>query len=459
MSLLAVRGLTKFFPSTGVLANDDISLSIDEGEIVAVVGENGAGKSTLARIVGGLVAPDSGEVEIGGRRLRGGSVREAERAGVGLVPQHSFLAEGLDVAEALCLGREPRRFGILLDRRKMRESALALAESAGIELDPGRRVGDLSPAERRHAEILRALAWAGDLLILDEPTSLLDDEEGARLFELLKGLSARGKAIVFISHRAAELAAIATRIVVLRSGRLVADRPAGAFAAGELPALMSRSRAVRSGPPAFANSGEAPTPGRVVAAARGIVLVASHGKARLDFEVRAGECLAVVALAGNGLEELETVASGLGLPVSGGFELEGRDVRSWSRRELRRDLAGYVPSDREGRGLALDATVAANLGVLEGRAADSAAEAILGPGGDVGRRAEALSGGNRQRLVLSRELATRRPFLLLADPSQGLDRAGVEDLADILETRKAEGAAILLLSSSIEEALRLGDRL
>ena len=461
MPLLLARGLTKFFESTGVLANDEVSLSIDEGEIVAVVGENGAGKSTFARIVAGLVAPDSGYVEIRGKRLRGGDVREAEKSGIGLVPQHSFLAEGLEVAEAVYLGREARRLGVFLDRKRMRDETAALARSAGIDLDLRRRVRDLSPADRRHAEILRALVWSGDLLILDEPTSLLDDEESGRLFELIKRLADHGMAIVFISHRSAELAAIAKRIVVLRSGRLVADRLASDFGPGELPALMSRSRATAGEGTTVERIDEAIIPrGRIVAASHGLSLSVSHGKALIDFEVRAGETLGIVALAGNGLDELESIAAGLSPPVAGRFELEGRDVRAWPRRQLRASIAAYVPSDREGRGLALEASVAANLSVLETASrTGSNFPPVLGPGGDTRRKAASLSGGNRQRLVLSRELAKPRPFFLLADPSQGLDLSGLGELSRIIAIRKGEGGAILLLSSFIEETLRLADRI
>ncbi len=461
MSLLVARGLRKYYASTGVLANDDVSLSVEGGEIVAVVGENGAGKSTFARIVAGLVAPDSGEVEIRGKRLKGGDVREAEKAGIGLVPQHSFLAEGLEVAEAICLGREARRFGLFLDRGRMRSETAALAKSAGIDLDLRRRVRELSPADRRHAEILRALAWSGDLLILDEPTSLLDDEESARLFELIRRLAERGTAIIFISHRSAELAAIATRIVVLRSGKLVADRGVGDFAAGELPALMSRSRVIAGGSEASGRlDGMTSRPGKVVAAGRSLGLSISRGRALIDFEVREGETLGIVALAGNGLEELESIAAGLSAPLAGRFELEGRDVRAWPRRQLRSSLAAYVPSDREGRGLALEASIGANLTLLENsprRAPDF--PPVLGPRGNMRRKAESLSGGNRQRLVLSRELAKPRPFFLLCDPSQGLDISGVAELSEIIAGRKKEGGAILLLSSSIEETLRLADRI
>ncbi|HUX41224.1 MAG TPA: ATP-binding cassette domain-containing protein [Rectinemataceae bacterium] len=461
MPLLVARGLRKFYASTGVLANDDVSLSVDGGEIVAVVGENGAGKSTFARIVAGLVAPDSGEVEIRGRSLRGGDVREAEKSGIGLVPQHSFLAEGLEVAESICLGREAKRFGLFLDRRRMREETAALAKSAGIDLDLTRRVRELSPADRRHAEILRALAWSGDLLILDEPTSLLDDEESARLFELIRRLADSGRAIIFISHRSAELAAIATRIVVLRSGKLVADRAVGDFAPGELPALMSRSR-VTAGESDATDKLEGMTMrrGRVVAASRGLGLSISRGRVLVDFEVRERETLGVVALAGNGLEELESIAAGLSAPMAGRFELEGRDVRDWPRRQLRSSLAAYVPSDREGRGLALEASIGANLTVLEGSPRRTPGfPPVLGPTGDMRRKATSLSGGNRQRLVLSRELAKPRAFFLLADPSQGLDISGVAELSGIIAARKTEGGAILLLSSSIEETLRLADRI
>jgi simple sugar transport system ATP-binding protein len=477
MELLSARGITKFYPSTSVLANDGIDLSVAAGEILALVGENGAGKSTFARIVAGLVAPDSGEVSVRGKRIRPGRVRAAEGAGIGLVPQHSFLAETLRLSEALSLGREPRRLGLLLDRGRAWAETAELGARYGFGLDPDAVVGDLSPAERRHAEILRVLAWGGDLILLDEPTSLLTESETETLFGLARNLAAHGKALVFITHRVAELRAIATRIAVLREGRLVADRPAADFSEKELAGLMSRS--LGPGPAVHSTrrrdegaSSITQNEKEAVAEARGLVLGASREAEPFSFFVSAGECLAIVALAGNGLDELESIAAGLARPLHGSFFVDGQDLGSMPRSRLRAACLGYVPSDREGRGLALDASVADNLIVLErlslrardwlvpGRRAERAARLAeaLGPRSDGARPAFTLSGGNRQRLLLSRELGTDRPFLLLADPSQGLDLEGRQALEVILADKKREGVAILLLSSSIEEATRLADR-
>jgi len=469
MELLAARGLVKRYPSTGVLANDHISLSLREGEILGLVGENGSGKSTLARVLAGLIEPDEGEILVRGARLRTGQVKASEAAGIGLVPQHSFLAESLSLAEALALGREPRRLGFLFDRKRAIAEAAELSERHLFNLDPSAPVASLGPAERRRAEILRVLAWGGDIILLDEPTTLLTGEETASLFALARNLASHGKALVFITHRVAELRALVDRIAVLRDGRLVADRPASAFSDGELTHLMSPELVeARGRKPGSLSLGPRP-----LLEARGLRLPGFPAGRELDFEVRGGECLAVLALSGNGLEALEAVASGLREPEAGAILLQGRPLGALPRPGLRSSLLGYLPSDREGLGLVLPASVADNLLVLEraflsprdwlapGRP-ELRARALaraFGPSSPPEASASALSGGNRQRLLLSRELGRGRPFLLLADPGQGLDLASLDLLDRRLGEERKAGTAILLLTTAMEDAFLLADRI
>ncbi len=484
MELLAVRGVSKYYAETDTLANHEVSLTLGPGEIRAVVGENGAGKSTLARIVCGLVAQDAGEVLIRGLPLPPGNVRAAERAGIGLVPQHSLLAEGLSVAEAIALGREPRRAGFLLDRRRAYVEAAVLAERFGFQLDPAVAVGALSPALRRQAELMRALARGGEVLVLDEPTALLTEAETAGLFVLLRRLAEAGKAVLYITHRAAEIRSLATSLTVLRLGRVVADRPATGIEDCELAALMAnidacgRSASAENGdgeppitPHETARAGDAATAPPLLEARD--ILLDGPGAAPFSFGVHPGEILGIIAHAGNGLDQLEAVAAGLARPRQGAFIVCGRPISACDRGELRSRLLSYVPADREGRGLALAASVADNLLVLERhefgprahalrRLLQTRARELAARGGlsaALSVPAAALSGGNRQRLVLARELDSRRPAAILVDPTQGLDVAAYDRAIASIRALKQSGAAILLLTSSLDELLALADRI
>ena len=467
MELLSARGVTKYFPETGTLANDGVSLALQAGEIRALVGENGAGKSTLARILAGLALPDSGEIRLRGAPVRFSGARDAERAGVGLVPQHSFLAEGLTVAEGMALGHEARRGGLLFDRRRAYVEAALLAERFGFQVDPGARVGSLSPAERRQAELMRALARGGEVLILDEPTSLLTESETEGLFALIRRLAEAGKGVIYISHRAAEIRAVASTVTVLRAGRVVVDRPLAGLADCDLSALMAAASAC-------ANPGgpEGPGPGPVSIEARGLVLGGGGGGSPISFAVRRGEILGLIGLAGNGLDRLEACAAGLRRPAAGEILVEGRPASRPGPR-FREEVLSYAPSGRDERGLCLASSTADNAIVLErrsfgpadwlGRKAreDRAREMVrrLGLSAGPRTRAGALSGGNRQRLLLARELDPRRPAALLCDPTQGLDVAAqAEAVSRILELKRS-GVAVLLLSSNLDEMLLLADRI
>jgi len=503
MELLAVRKLYKYFPETDTLANGDVSLRVEAGELRAVVGENGAGKSTLAKIVAGLVRPDSGEVLVRGRRLRLGSVREAEAAGIGFVPQYSLLAPGLSVAENLMLGHEPRRAALFLDRRRAYVEAALLFERFGFKLNPGLKVASLSPAERRQAEIARALARGGEILVLDEPTSILAESESDSLFGLLKRLAADGKAIVFITHRLPEVMASSTRITVLREGQVVADMPTSLCDDGELSRLMKRRpRGVdrgEGGAPEEASAGfgfreepasaapqkpEEAAPSRKARAAascegrsgtclqvRDIVL--GRGAEPLSFRVESGELLGLVALAGNGLDPLEEILAGLKRPREGGVYLNGEDIHRMDRERLRGSFLAYVPADREARGLCLQSSLRDNLLVLRRkefgvrdwffsrrRDIEAARMAVgLSLEADPRMRASSLSGGNRQRLLLARELSGDRPVAVLAEPFQGLDLEAQAEAARLIRDKAGSGAAVLILSSSLEEIVPLADRI
>lgn len=512
MELLRVRGIRKYFPETGVLANDGLSLALATGEIRAVVGENGAGKSTLAKILAGLLRPDSGEILIRGRQLRLGSVRAAEAAGLGYVPQHSLLAPGLTVAENLVLGHEPRRAGLFLDRRRAYIDAALLVERFGFRLDPGLRVRELSPAERREAEIARALARGGQLLVMDEPTSILAESESADLFALLRRLASDGKGIIFITHRLAEVLGVADTVTVLREGRVVADRVAAGCDEGELSSLMKRGGMdgapaggqvrgpaggqargtgaweVRGAGPDFGAEngngspgiGDPPASRRQAGTGAGKPLTYELRDVRLrpeaqpfSISVRSGELLGVAALAGNGLDRLEDVLAGMHRPFTGTVLLDGRELHDIPRDELRSGLLAYVPSDRDSLGLCLHASLRDNGVVLSRGELPRSAWLLpsrrdrvvrrlfgtLGPRASLLAKASSLSGGNRQRLVLARELGGAHRAALLAEPFQGLDLESQAEAMRLVRARVHDGMAIIMLGSSLEELLPLVDRI
>lgn len=474
MELLAARGISKRFLDTRTLANDRVSISLAQGETRAVVGENGAGKSTLARVLAGLVVPDSGELSVRGRRLRFGSVREAEAAGIGFVPQSSLLAEDLSVAENIVLGREPRSLGLFLSRRKAYVEAALLVERFGFKLDPEALVSSLSAAERRQAEIARALARGGEILILDEPTSILSESESERLFQLLDRLTGAGKAIILITHRLTEVLKVADTITVLRDGAVVADLGAAEADEAELSNLMARG-AGRKGDPSpeskALRTAQAPTPTLSAALElKGIRL--RPGAEPFSLSVFPGEILSVSALAGNGLGRLEDLASGMARPGEGEVLAGGRALASIPREILRTELMAYAPSARERRGLCLPAPLRDNILALRRRdfrvhewigrrrRDEEAAKAAVALGLDAPPRqsAASLSGGNRQRLLLARELDRPRPILILAEPLQGLDLASQGEVYRLIRELASRGSAVLLLASSVEDVLALADR-
>jgi simple sugar transport system ATP-binding protein len=469
MELLAARGITKYFNDTGTLANDRVALSLAEGETRAVVGENGAGKSTLARMLAGLIAPDSGEILVRGARVEKGNVRAAEAAGIGFVPQQSLLAGDLSVAESIVLGREPRSMGIFVSRRKAYVESALLFERFGVRIDPDARVSSLSSSERRQAEITRALARGGDILILDEPTSILSESESERLFELLGRLTNAGKAVILITHRLSEVMRVADTVTVLRGGCVVAERRIEDTDEGELSLVMARSAATKrhdiAEDDSIAGENEAP-----MFEMRDVRL--ARGARPLSLAIKRGEILSVSALAGNGLGRLEDYASGMLVSTKGEVLVDGRRIESIPRGELRVKELAYMPSDREGRGLCLSASIRENILVLRhnefpfldwvgssarDRAAREAAFA-LGLTADPRSAAASLSGGNRQRLVLARELDRTRPVLVLAEPFQGLDLAAQAEASTLIRDMAHRGSAVLILASSVEEVTGLADR-
>ena len=452
MPVLALRGITKRFGA--VLANDAISLDLERGEVLALLGENGAGKSTLMSILFGHYVADAGHIEVDGRPLPPGQPRAALAAGIGMVHQHFTLADNLSVLDNVMLGTEPLWWPF--SRRAAARTRLAAqAQRFGLAVDPDARVGTLSVGERQRVEILKALHRGARILILDEPTAVLTPQETDSLFATLQQMVAQGLSVIFISHKLDEVLRISHRIAVLRGGRLVADLPA----AGADKPLLAEAMV---GGTVAAPVRRAHAPGALVCELPGTPLA-----------LRAGEIVAVAGVAGNGQQALAERLSGLGhAPV----QLDGVALANTPRAFVAAGVA-RIPEDRHAVGLVGDLPLWENAvletyatprfaraGVVKHAAARAFAADIVQRfdvrGGGADSPARALSGGNMQKLILGRALSSGTPRLIVADqPTWGLDIGAVAYVHQQLLDAAAAGSAVLLISEDLDEIFALADRI
>ncbi len=452
-----MRGIGRRFGSVQALRGADFSCAA--GEVHALLGENGAGKSTLMRVLFGMLRPDAGVVELDGRPVRFRSPREAMDAGLGMVHQHFTQVPVLTVAEHVWLGRRGLRYDPAAARRAVR----SLGEATGLALDPDERAGDLPVALRQRLEIVKALARDVRVLILDEPTAALAPREVDALGAALRRMAVGGVAVVLITHRLREVAAVADRVTVLRAGATVLSGPAASYDADALVAAMvggADADAVRVLTAARRAAAVPASAARVLRVERLVVRrprVERLAVRAVSFTVRAGEIVGIAAVEGNGERELLRAVAGLE-PYDGTVEVAGGGA------------VGFIPEDRQDEGLVLDLSVEENLAlggagsfwIGRGAWATRAAEAVarydirgVSPGGPV----RGLSGGNQQRLVIARELA-RRPALLVAEnPTRGLDvQATAAMHRRLVAAAREDGLGVLFHSSDLDEVLALADR-
>jgi general nucleoside transport system ATP-binding protein len=467
--LLAIRGVTKRFGAVQALAGVDLELRA--GEIHALLGENGAGKSTLMNMLYGVQRPDSGTILVGGRPVRFASPRQARAAGIGMVHQHFALVDALSVAENLALSL-PRRSHWRLDRAGAAEQACRLAKQIGIDLGPPAvPVSSLSVGARQRLEIINALAAAGRVLILDEPTAVLTPQEVRQLFSMLRRLRAQGRLVIFITHKLREMKEVADRVTVMRRGRIVGTYAVGAVSEGEMaecmlgelaPALR-RSAAV-AGAPVLQVSQLSTSDRR---GARALVEV--------SFAVRRGEILGVAGVDGNGQRELFEVLAGVQAPAAGHITVGDQTLTDFTPPALLAAGIAHIPPDRHREGLVLAMSVEENLllnrtildrfsrcGVLRrGRAHAFAVELTHRYGirpADLGAPVRSLSGGNQQRVVVARELAQAPRVLVAVNPTRGLDVAAARAVSETLIAIARRGCAIVLISTDLDEVIELSDR-
>ncbi len=480
---LSTHGLSKQYGS--VVACDGIDLTIAVGEIRALLGENGAGKSTLMRMLYGLARPDHGWMALGGRSHAPRSARDAIDAGMGMVHQELMLVPSLTVAENVVLGNEPRRRG-LFDRHAANEATAETASRFGLGIDPRSRVNDLSIGLRQRVEILKILHRDARVLILDEPTAVLDPAERDSLFVVLRKLAAAGRTILFITHKLDEVRMLADRATVLRHGRKVASVEVSGTSSGTLTDDLCRLMIGRSTTPIArvdAPDSDDISKSRPLLAVRNLAVTEPEGRGRVaavDFTVHAGEIVGIAGVAGNGQRALVEAIAGVRTASAGSIHLCGdddmlHDVAGTSLAARRRAGLAWIAEDRAGRGLALVASLADNLLIGVRRQADLFPRGVLNRGRarrhvarlldrfavkakDPSQPTNTLSGGNQQKLVAARELDAQPRLLLAEQPSRGIDVAAAATLHDHLRTACNTGAGVLLVSSEIDEILALSHR-
>ena len=482
--LLEVEGVTKRFGD--VVANDDVSLSVDRGEVHALLGENGAGKSTLMNILYGLYTPSSGTIRLDGEPQQFESPKNAIDAGIGMVHQHFMLIPRMTVLENIVLGerestadgdgvlaRLTRLFG--RDRAGPRARLTELAEQYGLDVDPSANVWELDVGEQQRVEILKALYRDIDLLILDEPTAVLTPSEAEQLFETISTLVEEGLTVIFITHKLWEIERMADRVTVLRDGRRIDTVDAASVSRGELAEMMVGREVL------FDIDKERIPSGETVLSATGLEACDDRGLAALegvDLSVEAGEIVGIAGVSGNGQRELAESIIGYRPLDAGQLIVDGEDLTGASPREIIDSGVSFIPEDRYAHGCAGDLSVMHNAGVkvyrngeldgsglfLDYDGMESYADRLVDRFDvrgvtDVDRTpAGALSGGNLQKLILGREL-TRGPTLLVANqPTRGVDVGAIEHIREKLVDQQQDGTGVVLISEDLDEILDLSDR-
>ena len=466
--LVRMVGIVKRFP--GVLANDHINFELLPGEVHALLGENGAGKTTLMNILYGLYQADEGEIYIKGRRVWIRSPRDAMALGIGMVHQHFMLVDRHTVAENIALGFAKSLFKPIAEvKEKIRE----FSERYGLEVDPDAYIWQLSAGEQQRVEIIKALYRGADILILDEPTSVLTPQETKELFGVIRRMREEGKGIIFITHKLDEVFEVADRVTVLRKGKVVGTKPVSEVTKEELARMMVGREVL------FRLAREEVPKGEVLLKVEDLWALSDRGYEAVrgvSFEVRSGEIFGIAGIAGNGQKELVEVLTGLRRAMRGRVIIMGRDVTNRSPREIADLGVAHIPEERLRFGIVPNLSVAENLilrrysrrpyrqGLFlnEGAIMNDAERLIreyeiMTPSPKT--PAKLLSGGNIQRLICARELGFGARLIIAAHPTYGLDVSATEYIRRILLEERKKGAGVLLVSEDLEELMQLSDRM
>ena len=465
--------ITKRFP--GIIANDDITLQLKKGEIHALLGENGAGKSTLMSVLFGLYQPEEGEIHVDGKKVEIRNPNDANDLGIGMVHQHFKLVECFSVLDNIILGVEPTKNG-LLDKAAAREKVLALSEKYGLQVDPDAIIEDITVGMQQRTEILKMLYRDNDILIFDEPTAVLTPQEIDELMQIMKNLAAEGKSILFISHKLAEIMAVADRCSVLRKGKYIGTVETKDTTPQELSKMMV-GRDVKA-----VVDKEAADPGEVVLDVQGMCVGSKRHKKNavnnVTFQVRRGEIVCVAGIDGNGQTELVYGLSGLEPLSSGKIAMCGQDITHMPIRK--RSILGmsHIPEDRHKHGLVLDYSLEDNIvlqryfepeftnkfGFLKRKNIRQYADKLIErfdvrSGQGAVTKARSMSGGNQQKAIIAREIDKDPELLIAVQPTRGLDVGAIEYIHSQLVAQRDAGKGVLLVSLELDEVMNVSDRI
>ncbi len=467
--VLELRGITKSFP--GVLANDHIDLTLEEGEIHVLLGENGAGKTTLMNILYGLYDPDEGEIAVRGRKVDVQEPNDAIAQGIGMVHQHFMLVPVLTVTENVMLGVESIKNGIFLDRETAARRIREISTQYGLEVDPDAYVKTMPVGLQQRVEIIKLLYREADILILDEPTAVLTPQEVDEFFKVVRSLVAQGKSVILITHKLNEVMSIADRITVLRNGRVVGTTTPTQSDEQQLAAMMVGRQVLLQVEKEPARVGD------VVLDVQDLEVMDDRGNLAVrgvSFQVCAGQVLGVAGVQGNGQTELVQALTGLRPAAAGRVCILDADITGATPREILERGVAHVPEDRQQDGLVLSFSVSDNLilntyyqppfarvGVLNPEAILATAEKgtrmfdVRTP--SVATPVSNLSGGNQQKVIIAREFSRPIHLLIASQPTRGLDVGSIEYIHRRIIGKRDEGCAVLLVSPELDEVMGLSD--
>ena len=467
--VIEMLGIRKEFP--GIVANDDIYLRVEEGEIHAILGENGAGKSTLMSILFGLYKADKGVIKVRGKEVSIKSPNDAYALGIGMVHQHFQLVHNFTVAENIILGKEG---GFVYDIKKASRKIKEISERYGLQIEPDMVIEDITVGMQQRVEILKMLYRDADILIFDEPTAVLTTQEIDELIEIMKNLAKEGKSIILITHKLDEIKRTAKRCTVIRRGKFIGEVDVASTSAQEMAAMMVGR------PVSFVVEKEKREPGEVMLEVKDLNVKNNKGVLGVkDFSlaIRSGEIVGIAGVDGNGQTELVEAITGLRKIESGSVLFKGEDITSLSIKDRNDRGLGHIPEDRQKRGLVLGAPLTTNMvikdfdrppfsrkGLLDQEAireysASIVKEFDVRSGEGIDSLAGKLSGGNQQKAIIGREITKDPDVLIAVQPTRGLDVGAIEFIHKALVTQRDKGKAVLLVSFELDEIFNLSDRI
>ena len=469
-AVIEMKGISKSFP--GTKANDNISISLEKGEILVLLGENGAGKSTLMNILYGLYLPDEGQIFIDGKNVKINNPNVAISNGIGMVHQHFMLVQPFTVAENIILGSEPRK-GLMIDMEKAIKDVMEISKKYELKVDPHARVQDISVGMQQRVEILKTLYRGADILILDEPTAVLVPQEIEELRIIIRNLVAEGKSVILITHKLKEVMHMSDRVTIIRRGKVIDTLNTKDTSIDELAEKMVGRKVNLMVEKPKNTIGDTILRVKDLKVKDGRGLNAVKG---VSFEVKAGEILGIAGVDGNGQSELIQAITGLMKTESGEVDLVGKNITHFKPRDVTSQGVGHIPEDRQKRGLILNFSLAEN--AILGSHRDKKFRSAFGlnyskikeyarmiikefdvrtPNENV--EARDLSGGNQQKLILAREIDRDPALCIAAQPTRGLDVGAIEFVHKKLVDLRQSGKAVLLISLELDEIMGLSDRI